>query len=156
MKNRLEEFNASDTESFTVLMSDQRIRQRQDVSQKHDCPFYICFIACDISESRYRCNDINSTHTYARHPNTWDRYSYYRNRLDNNLRSQTYQLWILQALSIPSCCPNVLGNRSVPLLYYNVASVSSYHNIFKDRRYSSKLSCTSTKIYSQRGTNDRT
>ena len=79
-KNRREEFIASGTESFTVLMSGQRIRQRRGASQKHGCPFYISFVACDATESRYRCNGINSTHTCARDPNTWDRYSRYRNQ----------------------------------------------------------------------------
>jgi len=79
-KNRHEEFIASGTESFIVLMLGQRIRQRRGASQKQGCPFYVSFVACDASESRYRCNGINSTHTCARDPNTWDRYSCYRNQ----------------------------------------------------------------------------
>jgi len=79
-KNRREEFIALGTESFAVLMSGQRIRQRRGASQKHGCPFYISFIACDANESRYRCNGINSVHICARDPITWDRYSRYRNR----------------------------------------------------------------------------
>jgi hypothetical protein len=79
-KNHREEFIASGTESFIVLMSGQRIRQRRGASQKQGCSFYVSFVACDASESRYRCNGINSIHICARDPNTWDRYSRYRNQ----------------------------------------------------------------------------
>src|SRR5947199_910169 len=59
------------------LMLGHPIRQRQGASLKQGCPFYVVFTEFN---NMYRCSGINALHKCERDPNTWDRYSCYRNQ----------------------------------------------------------------------------
>jgi len=75
---------------FVTNILGQRIRQRRGASSKQGCPFYVAFTELD-SVSKYRCSGIHALHTCEQDPNTWDRYSRYRNK-DPAVRNDAAEL----------------------------------------------------------------